>query len=240
MRATEWRVERVESVGSTNDLVAGRARAGESEGLVVVADFQESGRGRRDRTWIAPPGSALLSSYLLRAPLPPDQRHWSLVAVALSARAALAPWGVVDVKWPNDLLVAEKKLGGLLAHVVDDGVVVGLGMNLRGIGSQVEGATSVLESFGVNLDRDDLLDALLDQLDIRRGLLNSSEGLANLREEYRASLVTLGRQVRCHLESGVVRGVAREVDERGYLVVEGDETWTLSAADVVHVRGEEV
>jgi BirA family biotin operon repressor/biotin-[acetyl-CoA-carboxylase] ligase len=233
-------VERVSSVGSTNDLVAARARAGEPEGLVVVADFQEAGRGRRDRTWVAPPGSALLSSYLLSPPLSVEERHWALVAVALSARAALISYGAVDLKWPNDLLVGEKKLGGLLAQVVGDSVVVGLGLNVRRLDSGLPGATSVEESWGVVVSRDELLENVLDELGPRRELLNSVAGRDAVREEYRGALATLGRRVRCQLDVGVVTGLARDVDERGCLLVEGDEgIRTVAAADVVHVRGEE-
>ncbi|NNN02466.1 MAG: biotin--[acetyl-CoA-carboxylase] ligase [Acidimicrobiaceae bacterium] len=240
MRKAEWRVERVSSVGSTNDLVAARARAGEPEGLVVVADFQEAGRGRRDRTWVAPPGSALLSSYLLSPPLSVEERHWALVAVALSARAALNSYGAVDLKWPNDLLVGEKKLGGLLAQVVEESVVVGLGLNVRRPDSGLVGATSVEESWGVVVSRDELLENVLDELGPRRELLNSVAGRDAVREEYRGALATLGRRVRCQLDVGVVTGLARDVDERGCLLVEGDEGMrTVAAADVVHLRGEE-
>ncbi len=240
MRKAEWRVERVSSVGSTNDLVAARARAGEPEGLVVVADFQEAGRGRRDRIWVAPPGSALLSSYLLSPPLSVEERHWALVAVALSARAALNSYGAVDLKWPNDLLVGEKKLGGLLAQVVGESVVVGLGLNVRRLDSGLVGATSVEESWGVVVSRDELLENVLDELGPRRELLNSVAGRDAVREEYRGALATLGRRVRCQLDVGVVTVLARDVDERGCLLVEGDEgIRTVAAADVVHLRGEE-
>jgi BirA family biotin operon repressor/biotin-[acetyl-CoA-carboxylase] ligase len=235
---TEWRIEREGSVGSTNDLLVARARAGESEGLVIVADFQEAGRGRRDRSWMAPPGSALLMSVLLRPGGGPDQYPWALVALALSARSALEAWGRVDLKWPNDLLIEEKKLGGLLAQVVGERVVVGLGLNLVAPGENLVEATSVAGAWGVRLGRDEVLERVLAELTPRAERLQTREGRAQLREEYRDALATLGRRVRGHLETDVISGVARDVDEWGRLVVVGDATWTLSAADVVHLRGD--
>ena len=124
---------------------------GAPEGLVALADFQTAGRGRLDRRWESPPGASLLCSILLRAPVAPDELQLVVAAVALSARAAIVRLSGVrpDLKWPNDLIVGDAKLAGLLAEIVSSGdglaAVVGIGVNLTYDGPDDVDATSVLE-----------------------------------------------------------------------------------------------
>jgi BirA family biotin operon repressor/biotin-[acetyl-CoA-carboxylase] ligase len=92
------------------------ARDGEGEGIVVVADHQTAGRGRRARTWVAPPGGALLVSVLLRPPAPVAGAVTMAVAVALAEAVAEATGVVARLKWPNDLVVDDRKLAGILAE----------------------------------------------------------------------------------------------------------------------------
>ena len=116
-----------------------QARSGAAHGTVLVADHQTAGRGRLGRSWQAPPGSALLCSILLR-PEPTAVVHGAVWAVALAAQSAVAALtGVTpELKWPNDLMVGERKLAGVLAEGVTDrddpltlsGVVVGIGLNV--------------------------------------------------------------------------------------------------------------
>ncbi len=139
-------VRRFAEIDSTNRYLLDEARGGAAEGAVAVADYQSAGRGRLGRRWEAPPGSNLLMSVLLRPRLAIDELHLCTVAVALAAAdgceagAAVVP----DLKWPNDLMVGERKLGGILAEALPDGtgegsaeidgkapaVVVGLGLNV--------------------------------------------------------------------------------------------------------------
>ena len=116
-----WRVRHFALIDSTNRYLLDEARAGAESGLVAVADHQTAGRGRFDRRWEAPPGSSLLVSVLLR-PVPVDAGHRAMTATALAladaveAVAGFAP----ELKWPNDLVVGDRKLAGLLAESVDD------------------------------------------------------------------------------------------------------------------------
>jgi BirA family biotin operon repressor/biotin-[acetyl-CoA-carboxylase] ligase len=131
-----WRVEHVAEIDSTNRWLVDQAKSGAGEGTVFFADYQSAGRGRLDRQWVAPVRSALLCSLLFRPELDADQFGLVVGAVALSARAATVRLSGLrpNIKWPNDLLVGEHKLAGLLAEVVttDDGLalVVGIGINL--------------------------------------------------------------------------------------------------------------
>lgn len=240
MNSLVWRVEHVTEVDSTNDALVERARAGEAEGLVLLADHQSHGRGRLGRAWDAPSGSALLCSLLLRPELAEDQVQWAVVAVALSARAALARRGIgCDLKWPNDLLVGDEKIAGILAELVTTpsrGIVVGLGVNLSDCPPDV-GATHLARFVDTVPSARDLLEDLLAELDERRSLLDSPEGRARLAAQYRDALVTIGQRVVVHQRDGAWEGTALGVDEAGHLIVRGvDGERVVAAGDVVHLR----
>jgi BirA family biotin operon repressor/biotin-[acetyl-CoA-carboxylase] ligase len=224
-----WRAE----VGSTNDEVAARARAGTPEGVVVVADRQAAGRGRRGRTWDAPPASSLLVSVLLRPPAP----YLAVMAAGLAAVEACRSTAGVhpSLKWPNDLMVDGRgKLAGILAETAGDhgGVVVGLGLNVDwGDAPLPPGATSLAEAAGGGdgLDRVVLLVAYLVALEAR-----CRQSAVDLVADYRDACSTIGRRVRVDLPGGEsFEGRATGVDDDGRLVVDGRP---VAAGDVVHVR----
>jgi BirA family biotin operon repressor/biotin-[acetyl-CoA-carboxylase] ligase len=217
-------------VTSTNDEVAARARAGAPEGMVVVADSQSAGRGRRGRPWEAPAGSSLLVSVLLRPAAP----HLALVAAGLAALAACRTTTGVDasLKWPNDLVVeGHGKLAGILAEgAPDGGVVVGLGINVDWATTPPPaGATSLALVGGVEVDREGLLVAYLVALEDR-----CRQAPDALMADYRAACSTIGRPVRVALPDGTaLEGSATGVDDDGRLVIDGRH---VAAGDVVHVR----
>jgi BirA family biotin operon repressor/biotin-[acetyl-CoA-carboxylase] ligase len=238
-----WRIEHFDEIDSTNTWLAQRALEGAPEGLVAVADFQSAGRGRLDRRWESPPGTSLLCSILLRPDVAPGQLQLVVACVALAARAALVRLSGVRpaLKWPNDLIVRDAKIAGLLAEIVavDErlAVVVGIGVNLTHEGPANVVSTSVRAESGVTITPPALLDILLDELEARRASLDSSNGQATLRDEYQRALVTLGRLVRVKRTNDVLVGLATSVDEFGQLivVVNGEEV-AVTVGDVVHVR----
>jgi len=241
--AVRWRLRRLEDVDSTNRLVLDEARAGAEPGLVVVADHQHAGRGRRGRVWTAPAGSSLLVSVLLRPALAAEQLHVVTMAAALGlldAVRAVAGF-TAELKWPNDLVVGDRKLAGLLAEA-DLGptgavraVVVGVGCNVTWAGYPPElepGATACDREAGHPVERDALLAAFLDRFGER---LDALDGVP---ADYRAQLGTIGRAVRVELTTGALEGVAADVDEIGRLVVRAADgaTTSVAAGDVVHLR----
>ena len=238
-----WQVEDVTSIDSTNSWLVEQARAGAPEGRAILAGFQRAGRGRLDRSWEAPADSALLLSLLLR---PPTLRgaSWAVSTVALSVRAALVRLSGVrpQLKWPNDLVVDDEKLGGLLAELVTDvppAVVVGVGVNLTEYPPGLA-ATSVRQRAGVTLWPRALADIVFEEVEGRRGLLDDEEGLATLRDEYRGASATIGRRVLVTLLEDIVVGDAVDLDDDGALVVDvGGERRVFSAADVVHLRAQD-
>jgi BirA family biotin operon repressor/biotin-[acetyl-CoA-carboxylase] ligase len=238
---TVWRVEHFDEIDSTNTYV--KDRADEPEGLVALADFQTAGRGRMDRSWLSPPRSSLLCSILLTPGLESDQLQLVVALVALSARSALERLSGLRaaLKWPNDLVVDGDKLAGLLAEIVSHGnelrVVVGIGVNLTYDGPEDVAATSVLAQTGLTIAPRALLDILLEEIDVRRALLNDVDGRLALREEYVIALATLGQHVRVEQSDETVQGIAVGVDEEGRLRVDVDGVVrTFSVGDVVHVR----
>lgn len=240
-----WRVEEFDEIDSTNTWLAEQARRGAPEGLVARADYQSAGRGRLERTWESARGSALLCSVLLRPGLASNDLSYAVAAVALSARGALATLSglTASLKWPNDLVVHDRKLGGLLAEVVAVGdelaVVVGLGLNLTDHGSLHPHATNLWRESGQSFVAREVLDAVLVELDTRRELLADPDGRATLLAQWRGALSTLGRRVRVVQHDAEREGVALDLDEHGGLVVEvAGERRVFTVGDVVHLRVE--
>ncbi|MBN6056428.1 biotin--[acetyl-CoA-carboxylase] ligase [Nonomuraea sp. RK-328] len=235
----------VESTGSTNADLAGLAQAGAAEGIVLVAEEQLAGRGRLGRAWSAPARSSLIVSVLLR-PEPPIATHgWLPLLFGVAAASAVRRLGEVDVrlKWPNDLLIGDRKLAGVLAERVEGAVVVGMGLNvsLRADELPVATGTSLALQDAACIDRDPLLRAVLREVESHYADWTEAGGdadKAGLRAAYQASSATIGREVRVELPGDrFLTGRATGVDESGRLQLTAEgQSHALSAGDVVHLR----
>ncbi|MEX2658835.1 MAG: biotin--[acetyl-CoA-carboxylase] ligase [Acidimicrobiales bacterium] len=245
-------VRRVDETGSTNTDLLAAARAGEPEGIVLVAGHQTAGRGRLDRMWQAPPGSSLLVSVLCRPALPPSRAHLVTVAAGLAAADAVEEVAGTrpSLKWPNDVVVetadGTRKLAGLLAESVVEGaklaaVVVGMGMNVRWAqplpDELASTATAVNHTAGRDVAVDDVLGAWLGAFDGRYEALLAEGGIRATAEAHRAACSTLGRRIRAELADGTIDGQALDVDEDGHLVLDaGGTRRTVAVGDVIHLR----
>ena len=233
-----------EELASTNQTVIELARSGAAEGVVVVADHQTAGRGRRGRRWQAPPRSSLLVSVLLRPALP--QAHVALTSLALALAASDACDEVAGVrpllKWPNDLVVEDRKVGGILGETVLDGggmaVALGIGLNVNwGADPPPAPGVALDQLAGWVIDRSALLVALLRHLDLRYDEVQTPGGTTGLLADYRAKSATLDRRVRVELWAGAVEGVAVDITPEGHLVVDEEgRLRVVAAGDVVHLR----
>ena len=226
-----------DSLDSTNRYVLDEARRGAFEGLVAVADFQTAGRGRRGRGWVAPPGASLLASVLLRPALPPERTPLVSMACGLAMAEAVAQVAgfTPGLKWPNDLVVDDRKLAGILAERDGDAVVVGIGVNVEWHEFPpeiAETATACNLEAGRSVDRRALLDAFLAELDTRYA------DLAAVTAEYRSRLDTLGRRVRVERSDEALVGRAVGVGDVGQLLLEDDrgDVVEVHVGDVVHLR----
>lgn len=256
-------VQAHERVGSTMDVAAAWAAAGAPDGAVVIADAQTAGRGRHGRSWLAPPGTAVTLSIVLRPTVPAARVPQAPMAVALGAVEAAAAFvgagptgpsasddGVarLGLKWPNDLVAGDAKLAGMLAETIwgaDGGpvVIVGLGLNVaQTAGELPPGATSLrrLRPDGAApIDRAALTTALLTAADRHYADLLAG---ADLVPRWAARLTTIGRVVTVRdavAGAVVVEGVATAVTDDGALVVAsaGGGAVTVRAGDVT-LRGE--
>ena len=238
-----WRdLQVVPSTGSTNSDLAQAAREGAAAGLVLVAEEQSAGRGRLDRSWTAPARSGLTFSVLLRPAGPATMLGWLPLLAGLAVAEAVGKVAQLDIrlKWPNDVLVGERKLGGILAERVGGAVVVGFGLNVSAVAAELPGpaATSLAVEGAVCTDRDPVLRAVLRRLADRVTAWDTPGGDPGLAREYADRCASLGRTVRAELPGrGVVTGVAEALDEAGRL---GVRTATgleyVGAGDVVHLR----
>ena len=243
--SARWaRVEVVDSTASTNaDLLADTAAP---DRTALVAEHQEAGRGRFDRSWVSPPRAGLTFSVLLRPEPPVTEWGWlPLVAGVAVAEAVQAETGLtLGLKWPNDLLAGDgRKLAGILAQTAGPAVVVGIGLNVDTTEAElpVDTATSLVLAGADGVDRTALLAAILQRIDARCAQWADCGGDAaacGLAEAYRAACTTLGSAVQVRLAADeVLDGTAVGVDDHGRLVVRtagGDVP--VVAGDVEHVR----
>lgn len=240
-------VEVLHAAPSTNAIVADRAREGAPDGLVVVADHQTAGRGRLDRSWETPAGTALTFSMLVRPTVPPAAWPWLPLLAGYAAAKTLTARGYdAGVKWPNDILIGERKVAGILVERVETptgpAAVIGIGLNTGMDADElpVPTATSLSLESGEAPDRTELLLELL--AGIREAYdawqLGGEPAALRLAESYTSACVTLGQQVRVDLPDGTtLEGRAVDIDRLGRLVVDAaDGRHEVGAGDVVHVR----
>jgi BirA family biotin operon repressor/biotin-[acetyl-CoA-carboxylase] ligase len=235
--APRWRVSRFDELDSTNRWALDRAREGAAEGLVVVADHQTAGRGRLDRTWEARPGSSPLVSVLLGGGTPADA-HLAVVGVGVALTRAVHRVAGIDagIKWPNDIVVADRKLAGILAEQEGAALVVGLGVNVNWEAFPPELAdiaTACNLEAGGPVDADALLAAFLDELGTALDDPIASE------RAHRDLLVTIGRRVRVSLTRGdALEGQAVGLGVHGELEVRTDDgkVHAVTTGDVHHLR----
>lgn len=237
-------VEIVEVTGSTNSDVIERAKAGEPEGLVLIAGEQTAGRGRLDRSWLGNPGGSILCSVLVRPKLDPEHVPLLTAAAGLAAREALAEAAGLkaELKWPNDLMSGGRKLGGILTEsvIASDSVdfcVVGIGLNVNWPAAEIPGeiseiAISVSAQLGHDADRTAILDQFLKSFEARVVTLEKSP--SHLIREYKENCATIGKKVAVITAGGTVEGFASGIDAHGRLLVsdEDAENIAIDAGDL--------
>src|SRR5215831_6255771 len=255
-----WReVRAVAETGSSNADLLAAAGAGAAEGTVLVAEVQTAGRGRLGRRWASPPRAGLTFSVLLRpGGVPGALLGWLPLLAGVAAAASVRAVAAVDatLKWPNDVLVGERKLGGILAERSGTAIVVGIGMNVWQARADLPpdaAATSLTLAAGAGVTgwagaggpglRERLLAGLLDELGRRyeswRGQASPGDADAcGLRQEYVRRCATLGGEVTVTMPgTEPVTGTATGVDRAGRLEVRtAGGIVAVTAGDVVHVR----
>jgi BirA family biotin operon repressor/biotin-[acetyl-CoA-carboxylase] ligase len=190
------------------------------EGAIATTDHQTAGRGRLGRQWVEAPGTAVLVSVLLRPPPERQAPELSLLAAVAVARAVESVGRVAAVvKWPNDVVLADRKVAGILAELRAGAVVLGIGLNVNQTPEQLPAdgklaPTSLRLETGREHDRERILEALLAALDTAYRSWRES-GLGGVLEDLRRRDFLQGRRVAV----GDVHGVAAGIDEAGRLRV---------------------
>lgn len=237
----EGRLHWYQDVASTNDVAAALAESGAPEGSVVAADAQSAGRGRLGRQWSSPRGAGLYVSIVLR----PDPDVAKLITIAagvavceaIRASTGLRP----DLKWPNDALIAGRKVAGILAEAgaangAVQHVILGIGINVGQASFPADvaaTATSLEAELGRPVDRGLVFAELLAKLGERYQQIRQG-AVAPVIETWRQlASVTLGRRVEWESSAGLRRGIARDIDDTGALVVDTPDGATRVIAGTV-------
>ena len=230
-----WRVSVVDVTTSTQTALATRAIAGKVKpGDVITANFQRAGRGRMSRTFEAPKNSALLFSFYLKPQRKKEDWGWISLIAGASVAQVLKKYNAT-VKWPNDILIKEKKVSGLISEIHGEGVVVGIGINVgMTIGElPVPTATSLAIEGATNIDRNHLLANVLNEFEsIFTSWDLGDESITGL---YASLCSTLGTKVQIHYPNDLIeKGIAMGISARGELIL--DSGTHVQAGDVVHLR----
>jgi BirA family biotin operon repressor/biotin-[acetyl-CoA-carboxylase] ligase len=233
-------------VTSTNDLAAQAASSPTNDGLVILAEEQTAGRGRRGRSWVAPPRSSLLMSMLLFPPLPLSATGWLTALGAVAAAEVVQEWTgrEAQIKWPNDVRVAGQKIAGVLVER-GNGAIIGIGLNANLQRGELPASlsistTSLYDLLGGPVDRSELARALIRRLDAwyERG---RSEGPETLNPAWRDRSEHLGRSVCVTTPAGPQVGRLDDLDlQRGLrLALPRGGHGEISVGDVLDLSSRE-
>ena len=262
--STTWlgrRIELFDCLPSTNREAAQLAQAEVEHGTVVVADSQTAGRGRLSRTWFSPPGANLYCSIILRVMRPPERLtewlSWLPLISALAAAEAIEQVSSihVSVKWPNDLLISERKVGGILCESGTGSrsgpfQIIGIGINVNvdhedWPADLLDSATSIWQERKIVVDRNRLLAQLLIELEQCVDEL-AIHGTDRIALAYSQRCSTIGHTIQATLATGAVLiGLAEGIGQDGSLRVRPQaaqpgsgtpEVVHLRVADIIHVR----
>ncbi len=228
----------MESVGSTNDFIKRKIKAGEPAGLCVLAHRQTHGRGRMGRSWISEPAVGLYFSIYLKPELSLEHLPRLTLMTSVAMARAIDPFCPTPcrLKWPNDLLINGKKICGILSEYCappdPEGVILGIGINVNQDAERFpaefrDTATSLKAETGATVDRSALFIAILQQLD-REYQTFLYEGECKLAQEWERHSDMLGREITLNQSGTQFQGVARGLDKMGNLMLETPEGQLIS------------
>lgn len=232
-------------VDSTMDAAYNLAVVTKDEGSCIFSEAQKKGRGRMGRDWQSPKYKGIYVSIILRPDISPNETPKITLLTALSIAKTIRAKTSLGalIKWPNDILVDDKKVCGILTEMNAESdkvrfLVVGIGINLNAKATELpKMATSIKEASGQAIDRIDFARAFLEELD-KHYLIFKARGFGPILQEWRDFSATLGRRVRVDFKSRHIEGQAMDVDDSGALVVRMDNGFTerISAGDVELLR----
>jgi BirA family transcriptional regulator, biotin operon repressor / biotin---[acetyl-CoA-carboxylase] ligase len=223
------------TVSSTQDIAGEMARCGAEEGTLVIAEMQEKGRGRKGRNWVSLSESGIYFSLILRPNLLPSQvTQIPLVAGIALTRAIrkIVPLRTT-IKWPNDILIGKKKVGGILTEMSSEidrinFIVLGIGLNVNMPASLLRGvpngtATSLIEECGEHTSRAKLVQSFLREFELTYNkYLNS--GFSSLKDEWKTLNNTIGARVKVSGGEKEIEGMVIDINDNGFLLIKKDDS----------------
>lgn len=246
----ELEVEVFNEIDSTNLEAKRRITDGIEHDLLIVSSHQTAGRGRHNRTWFSPEGG-LYFSLVLRPRLGPEFAPLSGLLCACAVAEGVQSLGIDNVvlKWPNDVLVMEDKIAGILNELVaidtvGNWVILGVGINQNiSVSDFPEDisytATSMKEILGKHTSPESLLCSVINSIDRLLGVVESEKSFSSIMKQWRKMSSTLGRTVRVDDGTQTIIGLAVELLEDGSLTVNTEDgTVNVTIGDVTHLRSD--
>lgn len=234
-----------DSIDSTNTVAYDLAKKGVPEGAIVLSEGQTKGRGRLSRQWLSPRHKGIYMSIVLRPEITPFQAPKITLLAAVSTVLGIRQASGVPalIKWPNDILLNGKKIGGILTEMEAETdsvnfLVIGIGINVNTKESELpKGATSIFEESGAKASRIESTKAILERLDENYQLFKK-EGFSPIRREWRNLSVTLGRRVMASCMHKRIEGEAVDIDSDGALKIRLDNGFyeKVIAGDLLLLR----
>lgn len=237
-----------DNIDSTNARMKEFAKEGAAHGTVIVAESQNAGVGRRGRVWESPVGDNLYMTLLLRPQIETDKASMLTLVMAHSIAKVLRHLGFADtkIKWPNDLILNQKKVCGILTEMALKGteidyVLIGVGINVNQKtfpASLQKTATSLLIESNRNVDKTYLLECILDMFDTEYNTFLACKDLSFMKESYEDMLVNREKEVRVLEPEQEFSGIALGINEQGELIVQKEDgSQQAIYAGEVSVRG---
>lgn len=238
----------LEETGSTNIDAKRLIEEGAAEGTLVIADKQTAGRGRRGRAWESPKGTSIYMSLALKPSYSPNKASMVTLVMALSVAKAIRKSINLPalIKWPNDIVIAKKKVCGILTEMNTEldyihSVVIGVGINvnIESFPEEIrETATSLFLEKGQKITRAQLVADVMECFEKDYGRFQEKEDLRELLEEYNSLLINQGEKVKVMDPKKEWEGTARGINEKGELLVEDQSGQVVEVyAGEVSVRG---
>lgn len=246
--AAAFRVEHFPSLGSTMDAAMHRAQAGDTGNLWLLADEQTAGRGRQGRTWVSEKGN-LYASLLLIEPCPPSHAPQLGFVAGLALHEALTAIAgrqyEVRLKWPNDVLIDDAKISGILLEGAQistaraqkkHAVVIGIGVNVSHHPDVAAYPTTSLKALGVAVSIPSLFSALTDAMASRLNQWRQGEHFAAIRTDWMKAAGGIGTAVEVRQDQTVLKGIFHEIDAQGRMVLMRDGKPQLVHAGDVYLK----
>ena len=232
----------LDEIDSTNEYLKRMSNDGynSDEMLVVTAQYQTAGKGRRGRSWVTEPGTALMFSVLLKPRLKLDDCSMLTLVMALAVKRSLSDMDIeAMIKWPNDIVIGTKKVCGILTEYSGGRVICGIGINVntRAFPEELSHiATSLYLETGRETDRAALAASVMNHFEPLYDRFLSG-GFAALADEYKKLCVTIGRKVTVTGAGDTIRGTAAGITPDGGLVLDTENGQKIITSGEASVRG---